>query len=162
MKIALIADTHGEQQRIQTALDRFRREAVDTLFHAGDVADSATLRLFAGFDVWIARGNMDRDPGLPAAVRELFGAGRLVVEHILSVDGVKIAVVHGDNSARLEALIRSGEYRYVVHGHTHARKDERVGLTRVINPGALSHPRGFAATCAILDLDADRLEWIEV
>lgn len=162
MKIGLIADTHNEQQKVQMALARFRQEAVEMLFHAGDIADCATLRLFAGFDVWIVRGNMDRDSGLPAAARKLFGAGRLAAEHILSVDGVKVALIHGDNGSQLETLIQSGQYRYVVHGHTHTRKDEMAGATRVINPGALSHPTGLTATCAILDLDADWLEWIEI
>ncbi len=162
MKIGLIADTHNEQVKVRVALSRFRREAINTLFHAGDVADCATLNLFVGFDAWIACGNMDRDSGLPATARGLFGAGRWAAEHILSVDGVKVALLHGDNGSQLETLIRSGLYRYVIHGHTHAAKDETVGPTRVINPGALSHPRGAAATCAILDLDADQVEWIEI
>ncbi len=162
MKIGLIADTHNEQQRVRAALDRFRRESVATVFHAGDVANCATLELFAGFDVWVASGNMDRDSGLPAAARRLFGAGRWAAEHILSVDGAKVALLHGDNGAQLATLIQSGQYRYVVHGHTHAAKDEWVGPTRVINPGALSHPRGLTATCAILDLEADQVDWVEI
>jgi predicted phosphodiesterase len=49
---------------------------------------------------------------------------------------------------------------YLLHGHSHEVRDERVGRTRIINPGALC--RAARYTAAILDPDADALEVLEV
>jgi hypothetical protein len=49
---------------------------------------------------------------------------------------------------------------YLCHGHTHVVRDERIGQTRVINPGALF--RAARYTVALLDMAADRLEIVQV
>jgi hypothetical protein len=166
MRIGLISDTHDEEHTLGLALARFRQAQVQTVLHAGDVTSAFTLKLFTDFDLWIANGNMDHDPKLALAVTEYFGAKRLARVHNLSFNGAHIAMTHGDNWQRLEALIRApaddGRRHYVIHGHTHAPTDETVGSTRVINPGAIGRTRWRCATCAILDLATDDLQWIEL
>lgn len=166
MRIGLISDTHDEEHTLGLALARFRQAQVQTVLHAGDVTSAFTLKLFADFDVWIARGNMDHDPKLALAVTECFGAGRLARLHELDFNGARIAMTHGDSWQCLETLIRvraeDGQRRYVIHGHTHAPNDETIGPTRVINPGAIGRARWRCATCAILDLATDNLQWIEL
>ena len=49
---------------------------------------------------------------------------------------------------------------YLLHGHTHEVRDERVGPTRVINPGALF--RASRYTAAVLEPETDRLEILEL
>jgi len=161
MRIGLISDTHNEQQKVKIALDKFRQRAVSTILHAGDITNVATLNLFADFDVWIAQGNMDRDRNLRQTARRLFGIGRMGNTHALAFDDHSLALTHGDSWQRLETLITSHKYDYIIHGHTHVPQDERIGPTRVINPGALGSPRWRVPTCAILDLETDTLEWIE-
>lgn len=166
MRIGLISDTHDEEHTLGLALARFRQANVQTVLHAGDVTSAFTLKHFVDFDVWIAKGNMDHDPKLALAVAEYFGVERLARVHELSFNGACIAMTHGDSWQRLEALIRApvddGRRRYVVHGHTHAPNDETIGTTRVINPGAIGRTRWRCATCAILDLATDDLQWIEL
>ncbi|MBN2390786.1 MAG: metallophosphoesterase family protein [Anaerolineae bacterium] len=166
MRIGLISDTHDERHTLSMALERFRQAQVKTVLHAGDVTSAFTLKLFADFDVWIARGNMDHDPKLALAVTEYFGAERLARIHDLSFNGARIAMTHGDSWQRLTALIRApaddGRHCYVIYGHTHAPTDETIGATRVINPGAIGRARWRCATCAILDLATDDLQWIEL
>lgn len=152
MRIGLIADTHNDQHRLQRALDRLKTEGITVVLHAGDVTSARMLRLLDGFEVWIARGNMDRDPGLIAAAHELFGPGHLRKTHTLSLDGVSVALVHDGDSEIARELIASEDYDYVVHGHSHRPRDERVGGTRVINPGALGSLRWYPPSFAILDL----------
>lgn len=158
MRIGLISDTHNEQQRVKRALEHFRQEQIAIVFHAGDVTDAATLRLFAGLDVWLAQGNMDRDPRLSSTAAELFGAGRMARVHHLAVAGVAVALLHGDDGDALDTLIHSGTYTVVIHGHTHIPRDETIGPTRVINPGALVR----LPTCAMLDLETGDLTWLEL
>jgi len=158
MRIGLISDTHNEHQRVKQALERFRQQQITIVFHAGDVTDAATLQLFVGFDVWLAKGNMDRDLRLRRTAQELFGPGRMAAVHHLSVAGAAVALLHGDDSAILDSLIRSETYAFVIHGHTHIPQDESVGSTRVINPGALVR----IPTCATLDLETGDLIWLEL
>jgi len=162
MLIGLVSDTHNDQQHIKVAVARLRGLGVTKVLHAGDVTTGRSLRLFKYFDVWIAQGNMDRDPALRAAARELFGPNRLSASHTLDLDGTTIALIHNGQSTAALDLIRSGDCRYVIHGHSHRTRDSRVGDTRVINPGALGNTRWQRPTLAALDLTTSDLTWIEL
>lgn len=162
MHVGLISDTHNNQYTVQAALARFRNEQIQTILHAGDITNVPTLRLLDGFNAWIAKGNMDHNPALLSVAEELFGPKRMANSHTLELDGVTIALTHGDSWQRLHTLIRAGIYDYVIHGHTHAPNDETVGRTRVINPGALGNSRWRCATCAILNLETGQIDWVEL
>jgi hypothetical protein len=69
------------------------------------------------------------------------------------VGGVKIAVTHGNQHLKLRELINSGKYAYIFTGHTHRRSNEKIGSTRVINPGALGGLSVEERSVYILDLD---------
>lgn len=162
MRIGLISDTHNDLQRLNVALERFKQENINVILHAGDITKPAILEAMAGFAVWFAKGNMDRNPQLNPTVKRLFGAEHWGYALSLEFDGVAIALTHGDSWRDLDMLIHSGKYQYVICGHTHRPQDERVGTTRVINPGSLGSPRWTNATYAILNLATDDLTWIEV
>ncbi|HIH05078.1 TPA: metallophosphoesterase family protein [Candidatus Woesearchaeota archaeon] len=49
---------------------------------------------------------------------------------------------------------------YVLTGHTHAKRDEKVKQTRVINPGALFRCTPY--TIAFLDVEKDGVEFVEI
>ena len=49
---------------------------------------------------------------------------------------------------------------YLLHGHTHCRRDERLDGTRVINPGALGGVQYESRSLCVLDLDTDDLDVI--
>jgi len=161
MRIALISDTHNDQNKIKQALAKLQQEHITTVLHAGDVTSARMLRLFKAFDVWVARGNMDHDPALNATVHELFGAQRLAVIHKLTLDGHTLTLVHNGESAAGRELIQSRDYDYVIHGHSHHPRDETLAGTRVINPGALGNTRWRRPTFAILDLATGDLSWVK-
>ena len=162
MRIGLISDTHNDQRNIKQALTRFRQEAITTLLHAGDITRAKTLRLFEGFDLYAAKGNMDRDPALRQVAESMFGHDRLKRVHRLTLDGVRIALTHGDNYQEYSQLIASQAFDYVIRGHTHRCQDEKVDSTRVINPGALKAPSWQSASCAILNTATVDLTWIRL
>lgn len=161
MRIGLISDTHNEQQKVKLALQKFQEHGVEIILHAGDITSTATLNLFSDFNVWISRGNMDRDRELPKVASQLFGPGRMATTHELKIDDTTFALLHGDSWTQLESRIKSKRYNFVIHGHTHVPQDETIGATRVVNPGALGHARWHSPTYAILDLTERTLEWFE-
>jgi hypothetical protein len=162
MRLGLISDTHDHQGNVKRALQRLRAEGITTILHAGDVSSPQTLRLFADFDVWLARGNMDHDPGLRQVARELFGPGRLRTVHTVHLNGSVIGLTHSSNTKAWRDLVTSQDYAYVVYGHSHRPEDERVGSTRVLNPGAVNRARWRAPTFAILDLATDEVTLVEL
>ena len=76
--------------------------------------------------------------------------------------GIKIAVTHGHLPGKLDQLIRSQRYTFVFHGHTHRKRDEMVGKTRVINPGALGGTRYEPRTVCVFDLDSREVQPVNI
>jgi putative phosphoesterase len=162
VKIGIIADTHDDIDNLKAALTTLQAEGVTTVLHCGDVCGPHMIRALVGFDVWIVQGNMDGDSRLTVAVEEALGQGRLAWLQRLALDGTSVAMLHGDNEEALQNLIVSGEYAYVFHGHTHKRRDQTVGRTRVINPGALGGRRQQWYSFCTLDLTTGEVRFFEL
>ncbi|HEY76274.1 MAG TPA: YfcE family phosphodiesterase [Thermoflexia bacterium] len=162
MRIGILSDTHDNLRNVEAAADFLRSEGVVTLLHCGDVCGPAVIEALAGFDLYVALGNVDRMPALGLAVEALCGVGRLARWHSLVLDGFAVALLHGDEEPLLRHLVRSGEHAYVIYGHTHRRDDRRVRTTRVINPGALGGTRREPRSFCILDLETGETRFIEL
>ena len=175
MKVGLISDTHDNLPNLGAALEVLRAEGVRTILHCGDICGPEIIRTLVnppaevsdgtqsnGFDAWISQGNMDRHVGLARVVGEGFGRGRLLWLQKLTLGGYPLAMIHGDNDEVLRGLIASGEYAYVFHGHTHRRRDQVMGRTRVINPGALGGMRRETRSFCILDLAAGKARFVRL
>ncbi len=162
MKIGIISDTHDNLNNLKAALDILRAEEVSSILHCGDLCGPDVIRTLAGFDVWIAQGNMDRHIGLSQAAEETFGRVPLAWFQKPTLNGYPLAMIHGDNEEVLGNLISSGQYGYVFHGHTHRRRDQMVGRTRVINPGALGGTLKQSRSFCILDLATGKARFVEL
>jgi len=77
----------------------------------------------------------------------------------VNLNGKSIAVLHGHESGFRDA-VRGGAYDYLMHGHTHERRDERINGMRIVNPGALHRAR--IKTVATLDTETDTLTFHKV
>lgn len=160
MPIAILSDTHNRSASLRNALAYLTDIGIDTLFHCGDITTIETARLMAGYTVHYVYGNADVDP---EAIREILvsanpaSTGGLVFTG--EIDGIPIAATHGHLTGKILALAAAGKYSYVFQGHTHFQKDEMLGSTRIINPGALGTFHHGGRTLAILDLQTGRLEY---
>ncbi len=161
IKIGILSDTHNDSAAARRALQAFRRGGVHTLFHCGDLTGAAMVPHFIGFEVYFVRGNMDRHhvPALTTAMAAQAGAHWLGKGDEIELDGRRIAITHGDREEVLDMLLFA-EPDYLFTGHTHRRRDERIGPTRVINPGALGGIEHEARSICVLDLATDQLEVI--
>lgn len=159
MRIGIISDTHDDVQALDHALGVLRVEGIDVLLHCGDLCTPATMEALADFDTWVARGNMDRHMDLDATARRTIDRDRFADRHRLTLDGRSAILLHGHHQEELRSIISAGTYAYVFHGHTHRRRDQRVGSTRIINPGALGGMRWQRRSFCILDLTADEVDF---
>jgi putative phosphoesterase len=160
MRIGVVSDTHSRYRTVARALELLRERGVTMLLHCGDIDDTATVSLFRGLDAHFVFGNCDLErDALRLAMAE---AGVKLHEPwgSLELAGRKLAFLHGDDTPLLRAVLQSGHYDYLFHGHTHVPRDERIGPTRVINPGALQ--RANPKRCIVLDLVSGEVEAVVV
>jgi len=164
MKIGIIADTHNHTACSQWALRQMQDQGITQFIHCGDVTTDKIVTLFTDLKGAFVFGNMDYNRReLEDAVAWLGTGSSIRYTQKLTLNGKRIAVCHGHEAGLLDEFIKSGLNDYVFHGHTHARRDEQIGRTRVINPGALSISRsGATPSMCILDLENGEAQFIEV
>ena len=137
MLIGVFSDVHDHLANLAKALDAFSKRGIDTAIFCGDFCSPIVARAIARFEgtVHCVFGNGDGDRF--AMLNFARSAGTNLVLHgehaELELGGVKIAVTHYPLYAR--ALARTGDYRAVFSGHTHARSEERFGECLWVNPG---------------------------
>jgi putative phosphoesterase len=159
MLIGLLSDSHGRADMAAQAVGALAEHGVGMLLHLGDVGSEDVLDELAGHNARVVFGNCDWD--IESLSRHA-GLLEVQVDHpmgIIDVDGHVIAFTHGHIGGLMEQAVSDG-VDYLCHGHLHAVRDDRVGRTRVISPGALS--RATRYTCAVLDPARDAVRWLEI
>jgi putative phosphoesterase len=158
MRLGILSDSHGRAAITATAVRLLLDAGADRLIHLGDVETDAVIDELVGHHAHLVFGNCD-DARRLARYAETVG---VTVDHPagrLEVDGRAVVYTHGHLAGPMEEAVRDGA-AYLLHGHSHEVRDERIGGTRVINPGALF--RAARYTAAVLDPGRDHLEIIEV
>lgn len=158
MKIGILSDSHNEIENVKKAVSVFESLGIDTVIHCGDVTIPRVLEVLKFFRVFLAYGNMDIDKEmLSITLKKADKQNKAGPFLDFELAGKRILVIHGDDGYGLRMAIKSGEYDYVFTGHTHRVRDEKVGNTRVINPGALGGAFYEPRSIAYLDLETDQL-----
>ena len=158
--IGIISDTHENEKAIAKAVQVFKKKNVEFVVHCGDMISPQMLEHFQGLSVKFVFGNNDGEKeGLNKMAQEI-GFGEIREELEFEHNGKKFFVYHGTNEGKLDSIIKSNKYNYVLTGHTHIKKNWKAGNTRVINPGALFGI--YPYTIAVLDAEKDELEFIKI
>ncbi len=160
MLIGILSDSHGQHRMVRKAMSLFDKSGVSHIIHCGDVGGIPVIDEMVGNDCTFVWGNMDsRDGGLEEYLQTVGISIPVAVPTRLTLGGKRFAVFHGHEPAFALSL-DTLDVEYVLHGHTHTARDERVGSVRVINPGALHDaPR---KTVAVLDTVSDSLSFHEI
>lgn len=156
MRLGLIADTHDNRDRTRTALRLLDEADAEVLLHAGDLNTARLVPLLEGWRVYLAQGNVDHPTRIQKAIDDHDVDVTYGVRHEVEAGGARVGVIHGDDQARLDGMVNAGAFDLVVHGHTHKFRDERVGDTRVVNPGAVH--RASPPSVCVYETERDELE----
>lgn len=163
MQVGLLSDSHGNNDRLGQAAKLLLDHGAEVLVHCGDIVDENALHQLGKLHVpaYAVAGNMDRDLlkqlNLAAELARVVFAPDAVTLPL--GDGRKLAATHGHHEQLLKDLAADPDVTYLCHGHTHRRRDERFGNTRVINPGSLYKPKDRPSPgCMLLDTDTDTLQ----
>lgn len=159
MKIGIMSDTHDKVDRTARAVAALIRAGAEVLVHCGDVTGPAVVRRCAGLPTIFVYGNNDYDHDALNRAVAAIGGRTLGRGGWFDLGGRRIAVTHGDLAGEVRRVLAS-EPDYLLSGHSHLPSDERRGDVRWINPGALH--RASRWTVAVLDLESDQLEFLDV
>lgn len=163
MIIGILSDTHGNISRTKEALALLAARGADAIVHCGDIGSMPCLMLLSGAapQVYAVAGNTDSHLADLETAARMYGLhfGWSSISGPLG-DGRFFAATHGHDAGEFRKLLADPTIAYVFHGHSHLRRDERIGHARVINPGACQ--RANPHTVAVLNTDDDSLEFIEV
>jgi len=143
-----MSDSHGRVGAVRKALNLFDRLGVAHIIHCGDVGGMEVFDELVGRPLTFVWGNTDDpDDGLLAYLQTVGIRTPTEIPTRIELDGMRFAVFHGHEHEfdRLDRL----DVDFVLHGHTHATRDERIAGKRVINPGALH--RAAKKTVATID-----------
>ena len=158
--IGIISDTHENEEAIRKAVAIFKEKNVDFVVHCGDIISPPVLKNFTGLDVRFVFGNNDGERNGLNKMAKMLGFEEIADEKEFTFKGRNFYVYHGTDPEKLDDAIKSDKYDYVLTGHTHLKRDDRVLKTRVINPGALFQAEPF--TVALIDPEKEELEFVEV
>lgn len=160
MKLGIISDTHDNIGLTRESIDFFEKQEVDAVIHCGDMVAPFTAELFDrdSFDFYAIRGNNDGEWGLQAKVNK-FGEFLGEIGELELGDNL-LAVYHGMEESIVDSLVMSGEYDYVLRGHTHMKKLHEAEGTIEINPGGIKIPgQDEEFHVATLDLETGEIEF---
>ena len=135
MLIGVLSDSHGHADTTARAVAALADEGAQMLLHLGDIGTEEVIDELVGRNARIVFGNCDWELAALSHYAEQVG---VQVDHpmgTLEVDGRRIAFTHGHIVSLMSDALDEG-VDYLFHGHTHEIRDDRVGDTRMINPGA--------------------------
>lgn len=165
MLIGAISDTHDNLPQVEKAVKYLNEQQVDLVLHAGDYVAGFVIPKFKQLKCNLIGvfGNNDGDHEL---LKKRFSetANCTIHDSFASVKlkDYRIALLHGEENELLNAIIDSGYFNAVIHGHSHNKGVELKGKTLAINPGELCGYLTGKSTLALLDTVKNEAKIIEL
>ncbi|MDZ4821813.1 MAG: YfcE family phosphodiesterase [Planctomycetota bacterium] len=150
MLLGVVSDTHGNVHLTRRAIRMLESLQVEAVLHCGDIGTAEIIHMFEPWQTHFVFGNTDHDqPTLRRAIQQ----AKLTCHERygeLELAERKIALLHSDDARKFAEVCQSGQFDLVCYGHTHLAKQERVGKTLILNPGAIH--RASPHSIAVVDL----------
>jgi len=164
-KIGIMGDSHDNLELIRRAVDRFNRDRVSHVLHTGDIVSPFAAKELGKLSCpfTVTYGNNDGERLVLRDVVVSLGGKLLWPLATLSIDGRKIALVHGEDRDIVNALARSGDFSLVAFGHWHEpmiQKTDDGNL--VVNAGETCGYLTGRATVATADLESMEADIIDL
>jgi putative phosphoesterase len=136
MKIGIVSDTHDDIGNVKKIVNILKEKKIKKLFHLGDYVAPPLLKEFKDFDITGIFGNNDGyKSGLINTFKEING-DLLGDFGKIEIDGIKIALTHGEFREIAESLAKSGDYDVVFFGHWHKAERSVYKNALLLNPGS--------------------------
>lgn len=159
MLVGIMSDTHDNLPAIRKAVELFNRENVDLVIHCGDYVAPFVKRELSKLNAPM-KGVFGNNDGEREGLRQALGVEDDILE--LTVDGFKMAVLHGTDERVVRAFTRSQAYDVVVRGHTHRYEIAENGRTLLLNPGEVSGYVSGVKSVAFLDTKKREVRIVDI
>jgi uncharacterized protein len=165
MLIGAISDTHDNLPQLEKAVKYLNEQNVGLVLHAGDYVAGFVIPKLKKLNCKLIGvfGNNDGDHEL---LKKRFSETTNCTIHdqftTVTIEGYRIALLHGTETELLSTIIESGHFNAVIHGHSHNRSIEFKGKTLAINPGELCGYLTGKSTLALLDTVKHEAKIIEL
>lgn len=147
MKILVVSDTHGHNERLMRVIKR--EKDVSMLIHLGDLCGlEHTIGTLVDYPVHFVAGNCD---GVLTPKKK-----------IIEVDGKTYFLTHGNEErvgmslSYMEFATKSHEAYVGLYGHTHVPKVYYGDGVVLANPGSLSLPRQEGGRPSYIIIDTNK------
>ena len=156
MLVGVISDTHDNLPVIEKVVKRLNTEKVGLVLHAGDYTSPFVIAKFKALNCRLIGvfGNNDGDHEL---LKKRFGETQNCEIHgrfaEIDIDGFKIALLHGDETELLEALLKRECFDALAYGHMHVTNEHKKGKMIIISPGEVCAYLTGKSTIALLDTE---------
>ena len=161
MRIGVISDTHENMPKIASAVKILNSENVELTIHCGDIISPITYSQFSNLKskMICIFGNNDGDRDF---LKEKFKG--LAAFHdspfAIELDGKKFLIMH--EPYHLADFIDSGNYDFILYGHTHEATMSEHGRTLVLNPGEAGTWLTGKSTMALIDSQRREVRFIDI
>lgn len=159
MKIAIISDTHDNIPNLEKTLSWIKSQGISLIIHCGDISAPTILSKvivpkFSG-KIHLIYGNVGDRELLQKTIKQFENVKFWGDKGEIELDDKKIAFCHFPEIAK--ELADTQKYDLVFYGHTHKPWEEKLGKTKLVNPGNLAG-LFYKATFAIYDTKTNKLE----
>ncbi|MCR4329768.1 MAG: YfcE family phosphodiesterase [Candidatus Roizmanbacteria bacterium] len=152
MKIAILSDSHDNWEKLKQGVESANKNKCRQLFFVGDLISPPGVSILEQFKgkVFMVFGNNE---GEKVALTRLIDTSETITLtgdiYETTVDGIRFFMNHYPRISELAAL--SGEFDVCIHGHNHEYRNEKVGNTRLLNPGEIQGYKTGVSTYIIFD-----------
>ncbi len=163
MKIAIISDIHDQIDHLTWALAHINEyQTIEHIFVLGDYCSPFIVEKLCTLKtpihaIW---GNNDGDKQTILRIASTHPSCTFAPREFATVeiDEKKYFLSHYEELA--EHAAKSCDFDAVFHGHTHVIRNEKIGITPIINPGKLALYPNCIYSFAIFDTADDTTEII--
>jgi len=156
VKVAVVSDSHDNLQRLEEFAEKVNAEGVELVIHCGDFVSPFAVKLLLSKLRCDFMGVFGNNDGEVAGLLKV--SGGLIEKPPVAklIGGHRFAVMH--EPLFVESLAKSGDFDYVLYGHTHQIDTRSVNGCRIVNPGELCGYLTGKNSFAILELSQSTVE----
>jgi len=149
VRVAVVSDSHDNLLKVKEFISWVNSNSVDLVIHCGDFVSPFTVKLLTSDLKCDFIGVFGNNDGEIAGLLTVSGG---VIEKppvAKVIDGQRVAIMH--EPLFVESLAKSGDFDFVLYGHTHQVDRRVVNGCQVLNPGELCGYLTGKSSFAILD-----------
>ena len=135
MIIGVTGDTHNNLKNIKVICSIFNENATDLVIHTGDISLAKSLLAFKALNCPLIAVLGNNDIGERKSLEEAaknFNCKIFEEPFFIDLNSKKFAILHHPGLINKE-MISSNDY--IIHGHTHRYRLEKINKCFIFNPG---------------------------